>query len=63
MAGAFPSLIVRTSKSLPHVQRIHSEFIRGISGFNSVGCERGLVYVDNEVFPSFYVRPQDTDDE
>lgn len=53
MSGASPSLIVRTLKSLPHVHSIQNDFIRGIRGFDSVGCEKGLVYVDNEVFPSF----------
>lgn len=53
MSGASPSLIVRTSKSMPHVFSIKSDFIRGISGFDSTGCERGLIYVDDEVFPTF----------
>jgi cleavage and polyadenylation specificity factor subunit 1 len=53
LSGASPSLIVRTSKSLPRVFSIQSDFISGISDFDSAGCERGLVYVDNEVFPSF----------
>ncbi|EEA22246.1 mRNA cleavage and polyadenylation factor subunit [Talaromyces marneffei ATCC 18224] len=48
MSGASPNLIVRTSKSLPHVYSIQSDFIRGISGFNGAGCKKGLVYVDNE---------------
>ncbi|KAF3407384.1 hypothetical protein DPV78_000099 [Talaromyces pinophilus] len=48
MSGASPSLIVRTSKSLPHVHSIQNDFIRGISSFDSAGCEKGLVYVDNE---------------
>lgn len=49
MSGASPSLIVRTSKSLPHIVSFHGDSIRGISGFDGVGCEKGLIYVDNEV--------------
>lgn len=49
MSGASPSLIVKTSKSLPHVFSIHGESIRSLSEFNSVGCESGLLYIDNEV--------------
>ncbi|EED16015.1 cleavage and polyadenylation specificity factor subunit A, putative [Talaromyces stipitatus ATCC 10500] len=48
MSGASPSLVVRTSKSLPRVFSIQSDSIRGISGFDSAGCEKGLIYVDNE---------------
>jgi cleavage and polyadenylation specificity factor subunit 1 len=55
MSGASPSLIVRTSKSLPHVHSIQNDFIRGISDFDSAGCEKGLVYVDSEVlFPFLF---------
>ena len=53
MSGASPSLIVRTSKSLPHVHSMKSDFISGISSYDGAGCERGLVYVDNEVCLSF----------
>lgn len=53
MSGSSPSLIVRTSKSLPHVIGVHGDLIRGITCFDSVDCEKGLLYIDQEVFLIF----------
>lgn len=49
MPGASASFILGTSKSIPHVVRIRGDFVSGLSSLNVPGCEKGFIYVDNEV--------------
>lgn len=49
MPGASASFILGTSKSIPHVVSIRGDFVCGLSSLNISGCEKGFVYIDNEV--------------
>ncbi|CRG92198.1 Protein cft1 [Talaromyces islandicus] len=48
MPGLSPSFIVRTTKCSPHVLKVRSEFICGLGALSTVGCESGLIYVDDQ---------------
>ncbi|KAI9805396.1 MAG: hypothetical protein M1825_000647 [Sarcosagium campestre] len=46
VSGKSPGFILKTAKSLPRLLNLKNDGVRGLSGFNTGGCERGCVYVD-----------------
>ncbi|KAI9866633.1 MAG: mRNA cleavage and polyadenylation factor subunit [Trichoglossum hirsutum] len=46
LPGASPSFILKGAASTPRVLSLKGKAVRGMSGFNTGGCERGWVYVD-----------------
>ncbi|KAH0559977.1 hypothetical protein GP486_003507, partial [Trichoglossum hirsutum] len=46
LPGASPSFILKGAASVPRVLSLKGKAVRGMSGFNTGGCERGWVYVD-----------------
>ncbi|KAI1485297.1 CPSF A subunit region-domain-containing protein [Biscogniauxia mediterranea] len=48
LPGDSPSFILRSSKTLPKVLRLHGRGARGMSPFHTEGCERGFIYADSQ---------------
>ncbi|RKF58449.1 Protein cft1 [Erysiphe neolycopersici] len=48
LPGASPSMILKSSKSVPKVISLQSSGVLGMSGFHTAGCERGFIYADME---------------
>jgi len=58
LPGASPSFILKSGASIPKVLGLKGKAVKGMSGFNTGGCERGWVYVDADVSRRYpeYVR-------
>lgn len=48
LPGPSPSFIMKSSKSLPCVLRLHGRHIRSMSPFHTAGCNRGFITIDNQ---------------
>ncbi|KAI1465395.1 CPSF A subunit region-domain-containing protein [Daldinia caldariorum] len=48
LPGSSPSFILKSSKTLPKVLRLHGDGVRGMSPFHTEGCERGFIYADSK---------------
>ena len=47
--GEHPSFLLRAASATPKIVRLRGNAIKGLSGFHTKKCERGLAYVDSEV--------------
>ncbi|KAI0384095.1 CPSF A subunit region-domain-containing protein [Hypomontagnella monticulosa] len=48
LPGNSPSFILKSSKTVPKVLRLHGDGVRGMSSFHTEGCERGFIYADSK---------------
>ncbi|KAH0539099.1 hypothetical protein FGG08_004337 [Glutinoglossum americanum] len=46
LPGTSPSFVLKSAASVPRVLSLKGKAVKGMSGFNTGGCERGWVYVD-----------------
>lgn len=46
LPGGSPSLIIKSSKSIPKVLSLQGAGVRGMSSFHTAGCDRGFIYAD-----------------
>jgi cleavage and polyadenylation specificity factor subunit 1 len=48
LPGPSPAFILKSSKSIPRVIGLQGLGVRGMSTFNTEGCDRGFIYSDSE---------------
>lgn len=48
LPGPSPAFILKSSKSIPRVIGLQGLSVRGMSTFNTEGCDRGFIYSDSE---------------
>ena len=58
LPGASPCFILKSAASVPKVLGLKGKAVKGMSGFNTGGCERGWVYVDIDVSQSYPTLPE-----
>jgi cleavage and polyadenylation specificity factor subunit 1 len=49
LPGASPALILQSATSMPKVMPLRGKGIRGMSGFNTLGCAAGWIAIDVNV--------------
>ncbi|TQS38506.1 hypothetical protein Golomagni_00986 [Golovinomyces magnicellulatus] len=48
LPGASPSMVLKSSKSIPKVVSLQGVDVRGLSSFHTKSCDRGFIYADTE---------------
>ncbi|OAA62286.1 protein CFT1 [Cordyceps fumosorosea ARSEF 2679] len=60
LSGDSPSFILKSAKSIPRIVGLQGQGVRGMSTFNTEGCDRGFIYADTKGIARVSQLPTDT---